>query len=71
MNGVFLFMDNAPDFVQDRGHNYGAELANDDKRALIEYMKLVLKLAFHRQPRSLWSAPPRIDELAPSVPQLQ
>jgi hypothetical protein len=40
MNGVFLFMDNAPDFVQDRGHTYGAELADDDKRALIEYIKL-------------------------------
>jgi len=40
MNGVFLLMDNAPDFVQDRGHPYGAGLADADKRALIEYMKL-------------------------------
>jgi mono/diheme cytochrome c family protein len=38
-NALFLLMDNAPDFVQDRGHTYGAGLANADKRALIEYMK--------------------------------
>jgi len=40
MNGLFLLMDNAPDFVQDRGHTYGAGLADADKRALMEYMKL-------------------------------
>jgi hypothetical protein len=40
MNALFLPMDNAPDFVQDRGHLYGAELADADKRALIEYMKM-------------------------------
>jgi hypothetical protein len=28
-----------PDFIEDRGHTYGSELSNDDKRALIEYMK--------------------------------
>jgi hypothetical protein len=39
VNPLFLLMDNAPDFVQDRGHNYGAELADADKRALIDYMK--------------------------------
>jgi mono/diheme cytochrome c family protein len=39
VNPLFLLMDNAPDFVQDRGHTYGAGLAEDDKRALIEYMK--------------------------------
>ena len=39
VNPLFLFMDNAPDFVQDRGHTYGAELADADKRALTEYMK--------------------------------
>ena len=38
-NALFLFMDNAPDFVQDRGHTYGAELTDADKRALTEYMK--------------------------------
>jgi hypothetical protein len=40
MNGLFLLNDNAPDFVQDRGHTYGAGLADDDKHALMEYMKL-------------------------------
>jgi hypothetical protein len=40
VNALFLAMDNAPDFVQDRGHNYGAGLPDADKRALIEYMKL-------------------------------
>lgn len=39
MNALFLLMDNAPDFVQDRGHIYGAGLANADKHALMEYMK--------------------------------
>ncbi|MEM7354172.1 MAG: hypothetical protein AAF657_25435, partial [Acidobacteriota bacterium] len=28
-----------PDFIPDRGHEYGAELPDEDKRALIEYMK--------------------------------
>jgi hypothetical protein len=40
VNALFLPMDNAPDFVQDRGHTFGAELADADKRALIEYMKM-------------------------------
>ncbi len=40
VNALFLLMDNAPDFVQDRGHTYGAGLADDDKRALAEYMKM-------------------------------
>ena len=39
VNGLFLFMDTVPDFVQDRGHTFGATLADADKRALIEYMK--------------------------------
>jgi hypothetical protein len=39
VDGLFLSMDNAPDFVEDRGHTYGAGLADADKRALIEYMK--------------------------------
>ena len=29
----------APDFVEDRGHVFGASLSDDDKRALIEYLK--------------------------------
>jgi hypothetical protein len=28
-----------PDFIEDRGHTYGRELGDEDKRALIEYMK--------------------------------
>ena len=39
LNSVFLLQDNAPDFVEDRGHTYGAHLSDADKRALIEYMK--------------------------------
>jgi hypothetical protein len=38
-NPFFLHMDNAPDFVEDRGHTYGAGLADTDKRALMEYLK--------------------------------
>jgi hypothetical protein len=40
VNPLFLLMDNAPDFVEDRGHIYGSDLPDADKRALIEYMKL-------------------------------
>ena len=29
----------APDFVLDRGHVFGAELPDEDKRALIEFLK--------------------------------
>ena len=28
-----------PDFIEDRGHTYGHELSDQDKQALIEYMK--------------------------------
>jgi hypothetical protein len=28
-----------PDFIEDRGHTFGSELADEDKRALIEYLK--------------------------------
>jgi len=41
VNRLFLRRDVAPDFVQDRGHTYGASLSDADKRALIEYMKLL------------------------------
>jgi hypothetical protein len=40
MNALFLLADNAPDFVQDRGHDYGARLGDADKRALIDFMKM-------------------------------
>jgi hypothetical protein len=29
----------APDFVEDRGHTFGSDLPDSDKRALIEFMK--------------------------------
>jgi hypothetical protein len=29
----------APDFVEDRGHTFGAQLSDEQKLALIEYMK--------------------------------
>jgi hypothetical protein len=28
-----------PDFIEDRGHTYGSQLSDDDKKALIEYIK--------------------------------
>ena len=28
-----------PDFIEDKGHTYGSEMSDADKRALIEYMK--------------------------------
>jgi hypothetical protein len=34
-----LKISKCPDFVEDRGHYFGAELPDSDKRALIEYMK--------------------------------
>ena len=39
LNPIFLHMDNAPDFIEDSGHTYGAGLPDSDKRALIEYVK--------------------------------
>jgi len=39
MDPLFLHMDNAPDFIQDRGHTYGSGMPDPDKLALIEYVK--------------------------------
>ena len=39
LNGLFLPLDNSPDFVEDRGHTFGSKLSDSDKKALIEYMK--------------------------------
>jgi hypothetical protein len=39
LNALFLPFDNAPDFVEDRGHTFGSNLSDADKKALIEYMK--------------------------------
>lgn len=40
LNELLLLHDNAPDFVQDRGHTFGSKLSDVDKNALIEYMKM-------------------------------
>jgi hypothetical protein len=29
----------APDFIADRGHTFGSDLSDEDKRAVIEYVK--------------------------------
>jgi len=34
-----LEVNTCPDFIEDKGHYYGHQLNDDDKRALIEYMK--------------------------------
>jgi hypothetical protein len=34
-----LEFNTCPDFIEDRGHTYGRELGDDDKHALIEFMK--------------------------------
>jgi hypothetical protein len=34
-----LKISKCPDFVLDRGHYFGTDLSDSDKRALIEYMK--------------------------------
>jgi hypothetical protein len=39
MLGKLLEVNMCPDFIEDRGHTYGSKLSDDDKRALIEYMK--------------------------------
>ena len=39
LNGLFLLADNAPDFVEDRGHTFGSTLSDGDKDAIIEYLK--------------------------------
>jgi len=36
---LLLARSQSPDFIQDHGHTFGAELPDDQKRALIEFMK--------------------------------
>jgi hypothetical protein len=36
---ALLKVNNAPDFVEDRGHYFGTTLPDDDKKALIEFLK--------------------------------
>ncbi len=35
-----LELNTVPDFIEDRGHTFGSHLSDDDKKALIEYVKL-------------------------------
>ena len=39
MIAKLLEVNMCPDFIEDRGHAYGSDLSDDDKRALIDYMK--------------------------------
>ena len=34
-----LAISKCPDFVEDRGHEFGADLSDTDKRSLIEFLK--------------------------------
>jgi hypothetical protein len=38
-NELLLLRNLAPDFIEDRGHEFGAQLSNEEKNALIEYVK--------------------------------
>jgi hypothetical protein len=39
MIAKLLEVNMCPDFIEDRGHTFGSDLSDDDKRALIEYVK--------------------------------
>jgi hypothetical protein len=39
MMPLLLSKNQSPDFIQDHGHTFGSQLPDDQKRALIEYMK--------------------------------
>jgi hypothetical protein len=34
-----LEVNTCPDFIEDRGHTFGSHLSDEDKKALIEYLK--------------------------------
>ena len=34
-----LAANKCPDFIEDEGHYFGTDLSDDDKRALIEFLK--------------------------------
>ena len=36
---LLLKVNNSPDFIEDKGHTFGSELPDEDKRALIEFVK--------------------------------
>jgi hypothetical protein len=39
MMAKLIEVNTCPDFIEDRGHTYGRDLSDQDKRALIEYVK--------------------------------
>ena len=39
MMAKLLEVNTCPDFIEDRGHTYGRDISDQDKRALIEYVK--------------------------------
>jgi len=39
MKAKMLELNTCPDFIEDRGHYFGAQLSDKEKRALIEYVK--------------------------------
>jgi hypothetical protein len=39
MLAKLIEVNTCPDFIEDRGHTYGRDLSDQDKRALIEYVK--------------------------------
>ncbi|MBC7660931.1 MAG: hypothetical protein H7249_14640 [Chitinophagaceae bacterium] len=39
MVAKMLELNSCPDFIEDRGHTYGAQLSDDEKKALMEYVK--------------------------------
>jgi hypothetical protein len=39
LNQLLLQRNLAPDFVEDHGHDFGSQLTDQEKRALIEYVK--------------------------------
>jgi len=39
VENLLLNQNLAPDFIEDRGHTFGSQLSDDEKRALIEYVK--------------------------------
>jgi hypothetical protein len=39
MRQKMLELNTCPDFIEDRGHTYGADLSDKEKRSLIDYVK--------------------------------
>ena len=41
MMAKLIEVNTSPDFIEDRGHTYGRDLSDQDKRALIEHVKYI------------------------------